>query len=355
MTDPAAAHAGLFFSSLDTQQTIRDRDDLPVGQMLLAGGKEKAWKQKVRAVRVGGSPANEVETAFRHRGWLPDRRRVLEGLKRAGVPSGRLLRFLDCGANCSVHMKADGSVLRLSGRYCGDRFCVPCCNARARVVAENLHAWTKGQSTLFLTLTLRRSQRSLSEILRHLLASFQRLRDQKWWLEKVSGGAYVVEITRGAKGDHWHVHLHALVLSNFLEKSELISHWSVASKGSFIVDVQRVKTGSDQVNYVAEYATKGWSRECLKNVDWIVGLVRGLRGRRMLGTFGGWRGRRLEREEIDRTGWVDLGPLVRIVHAARRGECWAAGLLQGLNVKVVGSGRGIAFISGERYRSSRKD
>jgi len=332
MCKDARGDDGLFFSRLDSQQTIQDGQEPPHGEYTRGGKEERAWTAKTRTVPHGSQPAAAVETAFRHRGWRADRSRVLAAMIRSGVPHSRVERFRDCGANCSVEISTDGSAVRLRGRYCYDRFCVPCCNARALKVLNNLKAWTENRRPLFITLTLQRTNGRCKSILNHLLRSFSKLREHAAWKEGIDAGAYVVEMTRGAGKDHWHVHLHVIALGRGINKRLLSDCWRKASGGSYIVNISRVNSDAECVSYVAKYATKGWNRDCLADEKWIVELLSALRGRRLLGTFGGWRGRSIEQEPRSIEGWRSLGSLVEIVERARRNDPHALGILRALHV-----------------------
>lgn len=62
--------------------------------------------------------------------------------------------------------------------------------------------------------------------------------------------------------------------------------------------------------------------------------VAALRRRRMLGTFGAWRGIDIEREADDQLRWKLAGSLDQVTNAAAGGEPWAVALLRMLNRKV---------------------
>lgn len=263
----------------------------------------------------------------------------------ADVGKGAVTAFCDCGASCQVLIATDGQSAKLEARYCKHRFCVPCMKARARVISDNLLAWTAGKAPLMVTLTLAPREGTVGMILTHLIRSFARLRASQLWKDRVDAGAYCVEITRGQHGDHWHVHLHAICLGRFIDQQQLSDAWFVASKGSYIVHVTRCDAGGEAVRYASEYASKGWSSECLDNVSWIVDLIRGLRSRRLFGTFGGWRGRSIEKPAISVDGFRRVGSLVEIVDKAKRGDQWAIGVCKLIGVAVIHDAGKVSFVS----------
>jgi hypothetical protein len=218
----------------------------------------------------------------------------------------------------------------LKANYCHDRFCVPCTKARSQRIVENLMQVVGDQRLRFITLTLTPDDRSLSERLDFLLQSFTRLRHQARWTRAVLGGAYFVEITRGDAGQHWHVHLHCLVVGSFLPQADLVEMWRKASKGSYIVDIRKVADNRRGVEYLAKYATKAVSHDVVIDPAALTEAVRSLVGRRVLGTFGSWR----KIAEIDvsqdyRT-YKRVERLDRAMLAAFRGETWAIGALRAI-------------------------
>lgn len=171
------------------------------------------------------------------------------------------------------------------------------------------------------------------------------------WADTITAGAYTVEMTRGQRKDHWHVHLHAICLGGYLPQNELSRAWGKASNGSTIVHITRVRGDSRSISYTAAYAAKGYDADCLGQENWIVELIADLRGRRLLGTFGDWRGRQLERDSDDRTDWRPCGSLDSICHRAARGDVSAIGLLHTLNVTTRWDSGEIKFTTKKRNGS----
>jgi hypothetical protein len=199
--------------------------------------------------------------------------------------------------------------------------------------------WTQGQTLRFITLTLMRSDESLQSILNHLLKSFYRLRRQEFWKSAVRAGTAVVEITRGARGDHWHVHLHVLAVGTWLDQKTLSAGWESASNGSKIVDIRLIKDHEVGVAYVAKYATKGWSDSVLADPDALIECIVALRGRRLLIHFGEWYGRESPLCQVEVGEWKHVGWLRRIVADAVDREPHAVGVLAAIGY-VVGWSEG---------------
>lgn len=322
-TPPNGLFGPLPVRKLDTEQTksdkrveVRRRDRL---QRQIDARLDKIG----RVYEHYTPPASALETWYRHGGWEMNRKLVREALVRCHCPAPRLERFDRCGSDAWYQVSDDGEKTRVSANYCGDRFCIPCGNARARKIRWSLEQLMTVEPHLFVTLTLRDDGKTLNEKINHLLASFARLRNQKFWEESVKAGAFFIEITRGADGRHWHVHLHAVVCGSWLDNLKLSNAWRLASGGSFIVHVRRVTDTKQAAGYLAKYATKGFDNSVIKQSDSLIEAIIALRGRRLVSTFGAWRGRRLDGPEKAGIVWKSIAPLHTIYSAAHKGEAWA--------------------------------
>lgn len=271
-----------------------------------------------------------VEELFRHSGWRIERERVRRALRAVHAPEARIERFEACGGDCVAQWSPGRQRHRLKANYCGDRFCVPCCRARSNRARRKLHKLCSGHSPLFLTFTLRASSAPLSDLISKLIESFAKLRRHKLWSERVTAGAYVIEVKRGTGSGAWHPHIHVLALGRFMPQAELSDAWKEASGGSFIVDVQRVSADDRAVGYVGKYIAKGWTAEVARDHDSLVECVAAMRGRRMLSTFGEWHGLEPDVDEDGPDDWHTVGRLVSIHYAAQRSEPWAVGVLRSL-------------------------
>lgn len=324
--------SGLFFSLLDTQQTKShaEKDTHSVGCPCVscrADRKRLGWR-----TMAGIPPLSKMEKAFRHGGWLLERARVREALVRAEVSAARLERFDECGSDCVAEYSPSRSKYRLRACYCGDRFCLPCCRARARRVENSLRQMIGNCTPLFITLTLKNSDEPLRKILDHLIRSFAKLRRCQTWSENVKAGAYVIEIKKGLGSRLWHVHLHVLCLGKMPWKTELSDSWRVSSEGSYIVDVQRCFKSEKAIGYVAKYATKGWTAEVTRDRDALLECMCALRGRRLFGTFGAWRSVELDVEDDGPSDWRRVGSLTKILSDHLGGQVYAAGVLRALAI-----------------------
>lgn len=319
---------------LDIQQTSEGRSQWDKHQARKTAADEARLEKWHRQWAGTCYHANASETAFRHRGWMADRAKVREALVRTQAPANRLERFDHCGAACRVEVATDGSGVRVKASYCGDRWCVPCCTARSVRVVRNVVRLAEGRRLYHTVLTSRPAATDFASCLAHVLESFKRLRDTREWKAAARGGCFTVEVTRGERGDHWHVHIHCLYDGRYLSKFTLRDLWHRASKGSFIVHIGRTKDQEKQVRYVAKYAAKGWARDVLGEPDHTDECMMALRGRRLISTFGSWYNADLEQEPADDREYREVGRLSDIMASAAAGEAWAVGIMTSLGVEV---------------------
>jgi len=333
--DDQGSYKGLFYSSLDHQQTNRDQGRKEAVKLERKQYESTEFKSYCARMAYQVCPAEPSETLFRHSGWASTRRKVVEALEKINGGGSRLERFLACGAQAVVEYSPSLKRHRVRASYCGDRLCRPCAKARS-VQAEHRFVKLAGDASLrFITLTLEHTDDPLSDQLDHLYASFTRLRQHDLWTDNVTGGVAVVEITFDQEELFWHVHLHILAAGRFIDQAELSDAWNRASRGSYIVDIRAVKEKREGIAYVAKDCSKGFHRSCADRPDDLLELALALRGRRMFATFGAWRNVDLEEEEDEATDWQKVGRVTSIIKAAGQGQAWALGILRSLRSEHV--------------------
>ena len=108
-----------------------------------------------------------------------------------------------------------------------------------------------GSSFKHLTLTIS-NEKDLPEMLQSIVKSFRRLRQRAAWKNKVSGGAFVLEVT-GRPGN-WHAHIHALVVARYFPFHQLLKLWKEVSSGQGVY-IQH-KPVSQVVSHLCKYLSK---------------------------------------------------------------------------------------------------
>lgn len=169
--------------------------------------------------------------------------------------------------------------------YCGDRWCPVCSTPRVkRIRSRILHCIAHqtrrpGATFKHLTLTIRNSE-SLAEQVKHLVASFRRLRQRAFFKKAVIGGAFVIEIT----GEHgcWHAHIHAVLYSYYMHWEKLYRLWHKVSGG------QHIHIGMVPPLACAKYLTKYVSKGCDIPEHSRVEANEALKSFRLYNPFGSW-------------------------------------------------------------------
>ena len=115
----------------------------------------------------------------------------------------------------------------------------------------------------------------------------------------VSAGAYSIEVKKGENSNEWHPHANLLLLSeDRILESEIKAEWKSITKDSKIAYCQ-VKNDDDKTVFVEifKYALKFSEMDFDDNFTaWD-----SLKGRRLMGTFGDFRGLDIEKEDTEIT------------------------------------------------------
>ncbi len=177
----------------------------------------------------------------------------------------------------------------------------------------------------FVTFTVANGP-DLRERLEHLLSSFRVLLNRRpaskrrdSVMRSVAGGVYSVELTNEGKG--WHPHIHALMLapSCALPLSDIAAEWWGITGDSFVVDSRLVSREPSGIVGVSDYA--GGFCEVLKYAmkaaelgpDLVEQAYPVLAGRRLLGSFGCFRGVRQAETGVDDLIGLDDLPFVEFM------------------------------------------
>lgn len=264
------------------------------------------------------SPLDQ-DVHFRHSGWLRDRHRVYRALNVVFPSSTRTERFAACGSNAWVIRNEDQPDLyAIASDHCHDRFCRPCSAFRSRVIAGNVSAYLRRRPFRFLTLTIKTTNLTLKEGVDKLYRSFGALRRTKLWASKVTGGCAVCEVKPKAGGVGWHPHLHAVIEGRYLPLKAVRKHWLRITKDSFIVDIQFGRDAEKAAQYISKYITKPFDDGTIRQPHRLEDAIRALHGRRLVITFGRWRGQRLTEYNPTST-WTRVGPLALLRSQAKNG------------------------------------
>jgi len=228
-----------------------------------------------------------------------------------------------------MRAKDEAGRLAVHADLCHDRFCLPCMNARGRVVAANLKARIGRHPHRLITLTVRGKNEPLSQLLSHLYRSFVRLRRSAVWKDCVQGGVVVCEVTWAEGSGSWHPHLHIIASGTYLPKQVLSDAWLLATGDSYIVDLKLIRGVDKCVSYVTKYVSKPLSATYIRKPDLLQEAIKALSGRRLCTTIGTWRGVPLYATDTD-TEWEVVGKLSEIRAQAKAGNDTARTVLASL-------------------------
>lgn len=280
--------------------------------------------------------AARCETNFRHSHWKQRRELVASHLASAGLNTFALDRFAQCGSGCVIEVTRNSERVRLKACYCHSKHCEPCMRAKGNKIAANLRKRLGDTATgtcRFITLTIRHTKKPLLDQIRHLYASFKRLRQFREWKESQYGGAAMLEVKYDEKTGYWHPHLHIISEGQFLHKRDLSALWKKATGDSYIADIRAMKDTAEVAHYVTKYISKGTSPSVWQIASVAQEWILASKGVRTMATFGTWRGFALLQVTDDGEEWKPVTTMIKLYEAIERNELWAMRLMQRLEEK----------------------
>lgn len=253
---------------------------------------------------------------------LPQDPNLAPGSRRQAAVLAELLK--DCGNWLKFrNYFTVGKVRLTAASFCKEHLACPLCAIRrgAKYLKAYSDRWTvihKARPDLklyLLTLTVVNGP-DLTERYDHLRSAWQLLLHRrkvsraKSCLRVVSGGVASFEVTN--KGNGWHPHLHALIASTEMpSRDDLEREWFGITADSYIVDVRPVSSEQELGGFceVFKYAVKFSDLSPSDNFE----AFRILRGRRLLASFGCFRGVEVPDELTDEG--LDLLPYVEMLYS----------------------------------------
>ncbi len=236
------------------------------------------------------------------------RTRVIRAFDRMFVHESRVFAYMGCGSSAWVmQSESDPTKFAIRANRCHDRWCPACAKSRAMVLRCNLEPLLKGQAVRFITLTLKHSDDTLRVILDRLYDSFAKLRKHPAWEMTVRGGVAFTEVKHNPDTGRWHPHIHIICVGKYLPQGTLKAAWLECTGDSHIVDIRLIRDEAAVARYVTKYVTKPCNNDLYRDDARLEDAIRDLKGRRLVTTFGEWRGHRLlENQTLD-----DWAPLMR--------------------------------------------
>lgn len=296
----------------------------------------------LRKARHSSLPVPVGYQQWVHAGWASNRHRLYSSLIRTAQTAARCDAFAECCQSGVLQRReVPGHAAcewRVRASRCHDRMCVPCSRLRTWDIQRALHVKTEAmKAPMLITLTLKSQPKDqLAQKIDQLYSSFRQLRSLALWSRACRGGAAFLELTRGDKGDRWHVHLHLVCDSDYIEQGQLSRAWNLITNGSFRVFLERPREGT-AFSYATKYAAKGLDYTLCTSDDLLDEAVMALKGRRLAFCFGDWYGtsfaHQIEEDALDQLediggGWTTMGEATDCLAAALAGDkFWRDALL----------------------------
>jgi len=165
---------------------------------------------------------------------------------------------------------------------CGSRTCIYCRDKTiTKTLARKNMQKRKAENVRFMTLTLKslpNLDRRTTDIVR---GYFRKLIRRKGWKKYVTGGLYVIEVTRTNQG--YHYHFHVLYQGKYFPYPELQYLWKKITGESYIVWLSSISDASGAFNYLLDYVGKV-EKGNIKREDYD----RAFKGIKLVQFFGTW-------------------------------------------------------------------
>jgi len=283
-------------------------------------GSESAGKLPARINRYGAAKAR-AETMIDHLTPLDDTEAARAAQRLSGCGNYLHFRHYWTVDKVRLHMAS----------FCKQHLICPLCAIRrgAKVLRAYLDRFRVIQTThpdlvpYLVTVTVQNGD-DLPERMKHLRVSLRTLlrRRTKERTRSVArnwqGGFFSFEVTNRGKG--WHPHCHMIVLArpDLAEtmQAALREEWHMITGDSFIVDVSRKRQQDDTELFleVCKYALKFSDLDLADN--WLA--AQALKGQRMIGSFGAFRGVAVPEELVDDA--LDDLPFIDLFYRYLRGR-----------------------------------
>lgn len=177
---------------------------------------------------------------------------------------------------------------------CERFYCPECQPTLSRDRERSVGWWSREMSQpKHVVLTLKNFPRLNKRVVKWAKDAFTRLRRRRFAQNWV-GGFYNWEVTNEGKG--WHLHVHALVESRYIDVNQLSAEWMKVTRGlGRIVHVNDARR-KDYLKEVTKYAVKG-NQLAAWSGDQIGMFIDAFTGVRTFGVFGSLYGKRTEFRE----------------------------------------------------------
>lgn len=227
----------------------------------------------------------------------------------ANLPLSTIANFTACCRDAlALELTDQPGTYRIVRATCKSKWCVGCAARRAARIRGTLATAMENRQIRLITLTLRHSNQPLKPQLKRLTKAFRRLRTLANWNNRVSGGAFFVELTRDPTGQSWHPHLHIIAQGLYYDHADLKRDWLRVTGDSSIVHITLVRDHRSIGSYVTKYLTKPIDSATYANDQDLAEAIAAFHAHRTIGTFGSWQKLKLlqppPQQPAKLVGWI---------------------------------------------------
>ena len=166
---------------------------------------------------------------------------------------------------------------------------------------------------------MKHSDAPLSDQIDRIYDSFRKLRRAPFWTSAVDGGCAILELKHSHRTGLWHVHIHCLLDGRFIKHEDVEAEWWRITGDSHVVDVRRCHDADHAAHYVVKYITKPVPSSVINKPDQLREMMAAIARRRLVLTWGSWRGVRLS-DPLDLTTWKSIAPLRQLYERKELGN-----------------------------------
>jgi DNA-directed RNA polymerase subunit RPC12/RpoP len=190
---------------------------------------------------------------------------------------------------------------------CSVRVCPHCSHRRSKILAERTQSFLVGKAGLRYAVLAERNSDDLQAGISSLWESWTRLRRSVKWKRKVQGCIVALEVTYNREQKTWHPHLNVLMEGEYFPFEELNQAWIEATNHRGQTSFIRA-ADEGTVHELIKYVTK--VSDLLDDASALDEFLTAAHGRRLIRTYGSFRGLSLADEESPETGGKcpDCGP-----------------------------------------------
>lgn len=240
-------------------------------------------------ISVERDEANNLAQRARFAGRERERAYWLNALPFVEDDAEKVTSFENCGRSPLIKYSPSTRTYRLEVFTCKLRICPGCRKRKQRSWRDRITALLEDEperSWQMITLTVRHNDARLNTQLSRLRSFFRRLRQQKFWKDRIKQGYAVIEIGFNNDTQRWHPHLHILCKCKFIDYTQLRKAWFRITEGSHSINGTFVKTAAKAAQYVAKYLGKPPCDELFNQQQHAAEYYEALAGNRFIIPFG---------------------------------------------------------------------